>query len=69
MAAISQPLRRHRPDPFHPAFSGTSLAGLVIYGAIYRPVDFTLPHRSGLKDGEATFLQRIAAQVMNTVAN
>ncbi len=61
-------LRLHSPDHSHPAFSGSYLAGLVIYGAIYHPVDFTLPYRGGLKDDEATYLQSIAAQAMKTVA-
>jgi hypothetical protein len=61
-------LRLHSPDHSHPAFSGSYLAGLVIYGAIYHPVDFAVPYRGGLKDDEATYLQRIAAQTMKTVA-
>jgi hypothetical protein len=60
-------VRLHSPDHSHPAFSGSYLAALVIYGAIYHPMDFTVPYRGGLKDDEATYLQRIAAQVMKTV--
>lgn len=62
-----QAIRLHQPDNSHPAFNGSYLAGLVIYGVIYRPTNFTVTYRGGLPADEATYLQGIAARVMSPI--
>ena len=60
-------VRLHDPDHSHPAFNGSYLAGMVIYGVIYHAADFAVPYRGRLDDDEAAYLQRLAATVVKTV--
>jgi hypothetical protein len=57
-------VRLHSKDNSHPAFNGSYLAGLVIYGAIYRPANLAVPWRGKLTDKEAAHLQQLAGEVL-----
>ena len=59
------PIRLHAKDNSHPAFSGSYLAAVVIYGAIYHPPSLALKFRGPLNDAEATRLQNFASQALN----
>ena len=46
----------------HPAFNGSCLAALVIYGAIYDPPDLNVAYHGNLSHTETLYLQTIATQ-------
>jgi hypothetical protein len=55
-------IRLHAADNSHPAFSGSYLAALVIYGTIYDPPNLNVSYHGDLSDAEALYLQTIATQ-------
>ena len=60
-------LRLHSPDKSHPAFSGSYLAGLVLYATIHPSPKLNVPYRGELSGEDATHLQNIAVQACRTV--
>ena len=56
-------IRLHDADNSHPAFNGSYLAALVIYGTIYHPPDLNVPYHGDLEAAEALYLQTLAMQV------
>ena len=54
--------RLHASDNSHPAFNGSYLAALVIYGTIYFPSDLNVAYHGDLGRAEALYLQGIATQ-------
>jgi hypothetical protein len=56
-------IRLHNADNSHPAFSGSYLAALVIYGTIYHPPNLNVRYHGDLNSAEALYLQSIAMQV------
>ena len=55
-------IRLHASDNSHPAFNGSYLAALVIYGAIYHPPNLNVVYHGNLSHAEALYLQTIATQ-------
>jgi hypothetical protein len=55
-------VRLHASDNSHPAFNGSYLAALVIYGAIYHPPNLNVFYHGPLSHAEALYLQTIATQ-------
>ena len=55
-------LRLHAGDNSHPAFHGSYLAALVLYGAIYHPPNLNVSCPGGLSHPDALYLQTIATQ-------
>jgi len=55
-------IRLHASDNSHPAFNGSYLAALVIYGAIYHPPNLNVFYHGNLGHAEALYLQTIATQ-------
>jgi hypothetical protein len=56
-------IRLHAADNSHPAFNGSYLAALVIYGAIYHPPSLNVPYHGDLNSAETLYLQTIATRV------
>jgi hypothetical protein len=56
-------IRLHAADNSHPAFNGSYLAALVIYGTIYHPPNLNVPYHGDLNSAETLYLQTIAMQV------
>ncbi len=56
-------IRLHAGDNSHPAFNGSYLAALVIYGTIYNPPNLNVRYHGNLNSAEALYLQTIAMQV------
>ena len=57
-------IRLHAADNSHPAFSGSYLAALVIYGTIYHhPLNLNVFYHGDLNSAETLYLQTIATQV------
>ena len=56
-------IRLHDADNSHPAFNGSYLAALVIYGTIYHPPNLNVPYHGDLNSAETLYLQTIAMQV------
>jgi hypothetical protein len=52
----------HAGDNSHPAFNGSYLAALVLYGTIYDPPNLNVFYHGDLSDAEARYLQAIATQ-------
>jgi hypothetical protein len=57
-------MRLHAKDHSHPAFNGSYLAALVIYATVYQPSTLDIAYHGSLTAGEASVLQRVAAEVM-----
>jgi hypothetical protein len=55
-------IRLHAADNSHPAFNGSYLAALVIYGSIYDPPNLNVAYHGELSHTEALYLQAIATQ-------
>jgi len=55
-------IRLHAADNSHPAFNGSYLAALVIYGTIYVPSDLNVVYHGDLGHAETLYLQGIATQ-------
>ena len=55
-------VRLHAADNSHPAFNGSYLAALVIYGTIYFPSDLNVAYHGDLGHAETLYLQGIATQ-------
>jgi hypothetical protein len=55
-------VRLHAGDNSHPAFNGSYLAALVLYGTIYDPPNLNVFYHGDLSDAEARYLQAIATQ-------
>ncbi len=60
--ANPKPLRLHRQDNSHPEFSGSYLAGLVIYAAIQPAAKLAVPYHGRLSAADASALQKLASQ-------
>ncbi len=59
-------IRLHAHDNSHPAFNGSYLAALVIYGAIYHhPLNLNVSYHGDLNSAETLYLQTIATQTMH----
>lgn len=58
----SQPVRLHDEDNSHPAFPGSYLAALVLYGTIYHPPNLKVSCEGELSRPEARYLQGIATE-------
>jgi len=56
-------IRLHAGDNSHPAFNGSYLAALVIYGTIYHPLNLNVPYHGDLNSADTFYLQTIAMQV------
>ena len=56
-------IRLHAADNLHPAFTGSYLAALVIYGIIYHPPNLNVFYHGDLSHTETLYLQTIAMQV------
>ncbi|MGO8837022.1 MAG: DUF4886 domain-containing protein [Limisphaerales bacterium] len=56
-------IRLHVGDNSHPAFNGSYLAALVIYGTIYHPPNLNVRYHGNLNSAETLYLQTIAMQV------
>jgi len=57
-------VRLHQSDNSHPAFNGSYLAALVIYGTIYHTQKVNVSYAGGLSPAQALYLQTIASQAM-----
>ena len=55
-------VRLHAADNSHPAFNGSYLAALVIYGTIYDPPNLNVSYHGDLSSTESLYLQTIATQ-------
>ena len=55
-------LRLHAMDHSHPAFTGSYLAGLVIFATVYQARPLNIRWRGKLDEAEAHYLQELAAQ-------
>jgi hypothetical protein len=55
-------IRLHVADNSHPAFNGSYLAALVIYGTIYNPPDLNIAYHGDLNRAETLYLRTIATQ-------
>ena len=55
-------IRLHAGDNSHPAFNGSYLAALVIYGTIYDPPNLNVTYHGDLSHTETLYLQTIATQ-------
>ena len=55
-------VRLHAGDNSHPAFGGSYLAALVIYGTICDPPNLNVSYHGDRSDAEAVYLQTIATQ-------
>jgi hypothetical protein len=60
--------RLHAADNSHPAFSGSYLAALVIYGTIYDTDTLAVDYRGGLSEAEAAQLQGVATEALRAAA-
>ncbi len=60
------PVRLHASDNSHPAFNGSYLAALVIYGTIYHPPNLNVSYHGELSHPETIYLQTIALQATQT---
>ncbi len=60
------PVRLHASDNSHPAFNGSYLAALVIYGTIYHPPNLNVSYYGELSHTETIYLQTIAMQATQT---
>lgn len=60
----AQAMRLHTKDNSHPAWSGSYLAGLVLYGTIHPSAKLNVPFHGKLPDAEAAHLQGIASQAL-----
>lgn len=61
-AGLPTPLRLHAADHSHPTYGGSYLAGLVLYGVIYKPDGLDVPFRGSLSEADARALQGLAAE-------
>jgi hypothetical protein len=59
-------IRLHASDNSHPAFNGSYLAALVIYGTIYHPPNLNVSYHGDLSHTETVYLQSIATQATQT---
>ena len=59
-------VRLHASDNSHPAFNGSYLAALVIYGTIYHPPNLNVSYHGELSHTETIYLQTIAMQATQT---
>ena len=55
-------IRLHVGDNSHPAFAGSYLAALVLYGTLYHPPSLKVAYRGELNPGVAACLQTLASQ-------
>jgi len=60
-------IRLHAADNSHPAFNGSYLAALVIYGTIYDPPNLKVSYHGDLSHAETLQLQAIATQVKHMI--
>ncbi len=58
-------IRLHAGDNSHPAYAGSYLAALVIYGTIYHPPDLDVACHGNLTTNEAIYLQTLASQTIH----
>jgi hypothetical protein len=56
-------LRLHRQDNSHPEFSGSYLAGLVLYATIHPAAKLAVSFQGELSEADASALQKLAGQV------
>lgn len=63
-AGLPTPLQLHAADHSHPTYGGSYLAGLVLYGVIYKPDGLDVPFRGALSEVDARALQALAAETL-----
>ena len=61
-------IRLHVGDQSHPAFTGSYLAGLVLYGTIYKPANLDMAYRGSLSETEGVALQKVATKALQAAA-
>ncbi len=60
--------RLHSQDQSHPAFSGSYLAGLVLYGTIHPTATLTVPFHGDISAADTTLLQNTARKACQPAA-